>query len=234
MVRGVDHPRPATEAQLALMTDTLWVERHRRLLSAAEDDKVLLGLVSVNYWGYYGSSSVERRPTPARALARARWVRDGRPNTNGPVPLAAIAAQVRLARDRVGAGHFGQALQAINQVPEFGQMSFGSKVLMAMAPERCGVYDSIIFASLQDAGPRWAGYVAHPNQGMNGRKADVYQRWCELLAHRAQTMNAHGVEVSGWHPSGERDTRRQAWRAVDVERAFFHTKDAAVLGVPIH
>jgi hypothetical protein len=231
-IDGVDHPVPSTEQQNREMNEALWTSRHLGLLRSDAPEDTLLGAVSIAYWGFFGSSSRDRRTTPERALSRAKGARDGRKNAvRRPTPESTLEALVQAA-DQLAVGNIADALRAVNRLPEFGQMSFGSKVLMAMAPDQCGVYDRVIHDALQGAGHAWSPYVVHPNQGMSGRKAEVYQRWCELLARRAEVVNALGTQVSGWTDVVDGATIRRPWRPVDVERAFFGTRDVAVLGAP--
>lgn len=227
-VDGKDHPVPGAVP----LTQAEWASTHRAWLGCQDPLRTQLGLVSVSYWGNYAASDPQRSHRPEFALARARIARDGRSNAVNR-PSAALAAEsLSAAVDYLARGAIAQALRAVNRNPQFGQMSFGSKVLMAMAPEQCGVYDKVIHDTLVAAGPAWSAYVTHPNQGMSDTKARVYQRWCDLLQRRAAAINAHGVHVSGWTDSADDAQVRRAWRAVDVERAFFRTRDVSVLGDP--
>src|ERR1044072_1022937 len=112
-----------------------WEVRHRVLLTSQSPERAALGLASVAYWGFYGSSIPGRLPTPGRALVRAKWVRDGgrrRAFTFRQMRSALQNASAELAKSEIA-----NAMIAINTIPEFGQLSFGSKVLMAMSPDTC-------------------------------------------------------------------------------------------------
>ncbi|RZL89506.1 MAG: hypothetical protein EOP82_19450 [Variovorax sp.] len=217
------------------MTERDWEGDHQRLLRSASHQDGLHGLVSVNYWGYSASSAPGRRPTLERALARARWARDGRPTAKLVDPPPTLHGWLQAAALRLGQGDIAEALLAVNQIREFGQMSFGSKVLMAMEPTTCGVYDRVIYEALAEAAtadPAWTPYVAIPNSGMSKSKAEVYARWCELLQHRAREMNRYPVGVGGWDYMRD-PALKTPWRAADVERAFFVSRDIRVLGSPV-
>lgn len=71
-----------------------------------------------------------------------------------------------------------------------------------------------------------------PNIGMSRPKAGVYARWCELLQRRALELNQYPLEVGGWDYMGDPALKRE-WRAADVERAFFVSRDIRVLGHPV-
>lgn len=228
-VKGEDHPAPAAPEQVDGTTQDQWEARHRQLLHSADIEESILGLLSIAYWGFYGSATPGRRVTPERALARAKFARDGRPTAKRVLPFQAIHGQLRLASQALDCGEISTALLAINKIQEFGQVSFASKVLAAMSPEQCGVYDRVIYEAIKTSEPIWHQYAAHPNQGMSRVKARTYQRWCELLTRRANMMNQHGLLNSGWLNQHQ----RRAWRPVDVERGFFHSKDVAVLGMPV-
>jgi hypothetical protein len=132
----------------------------------------------------------------------------------------------------VDTGNPAKALRAMSGIPEFGQISFASKVLAAMAPERCGVYDKVVSDALRAGGSTWSAYVTSANTGgITGPKADVYARWCGLCAARAEQMNLYGVSVSGWDYDG---VNKRKWRAVDVERAFFNGRQVSLLSGPTH
>ena len=225
---AVDNP---VAGSLAGMTFRDWEGRHRFLLRYSKkelvsipglsgvDNYVTLGVASVLYWGFFSHS-------PGFAAARVRRFRDGRHGV--AANPAHIRGAVHDAAAHVDAGRYGAALKCVSSIPEFGQVSFASKLVMALSTERCAVYDRWIALTMEQAGGHWAEeFWCAPNAGgVTPRKEGVYQRWCELCQERAKEMNAHPVAVAGWTWSPGLTT---PWRAVDVERALFHSRNVAVL-----
>ncbi|MFN3736788.1 hypothetical protein [Hydrogenophaga sp.] len=222
---GVQLPKPATPERVALTSQDAWEERHRSLLRSNDSQDAALGLASIVFWGFYGGS--EGGVFAGRALTRAYWARDGRSPEKGAPDRSLAHAALQEAARRVDSGDLSGALLAIKGIAEFGQLSFASKVLAALAPERAAVYDKVIADTLKAGGSVASEYFVSPNQGgITGPKADTYARWCELCRHRAAEMNQYGISVSGWDSDG---TGKRAWRPVDVERAFFGSRQVALL-----
>jgi len=222
---GVERPEPATPENIAQMSQDAWEAKHRNLLRSSVFDDVVLGLASIVFWGFYSGS--RGRVYSPRALTRARWLRDGRPPGKRPLNRDVVLGGVQEAVRCLDAGDLTGALVAIKDIPEFGQLSFASKLLVAMAPERAAVYDKVVADTLGAAGPLAAAYWVSPNQGGISRpKAETYAKWCELCKRRATQMNQYGVEISGWSSVG---VGKREWRPVDVERAFFQSRCVAHL-----
>jgi hypothetical protein len=226
---SVDNP---IAGPLAGMTFRDWEGRHQFLLRyskkdlitipglAGDETYVMLGVASVLYWGFFSHS-------PGFAAARVRRFRDGR---NGvPADPVRVRDAVHRAAALVDANQYGEALKVVSSsIPEFGQVSFASKLVMALSPSRCAVYDRWIAQIVMEAGGSLERdfWCAPNNGGVTPSKAAVYQRWCELCQERAAEMNAHPVDVSGWTWAPGLTTD---WRAVDVERALFVSKNVAIL-----
>jgi len=203
-----------------------WEGLHYSRLRSQAASEALLGVVSIAYWGFYAGSAAVSRATAARALVRATWAANGRPRGKAGHPGPnGVQTALKAAATHLAAGAIENAIRAVSMLPEFGQLSFASKVLTAMAPEQCGVYDSIVSQSLKAGG--WTDFVVSPNQGgITGPKANVYARWCRHCMARAAEMNSHGPQY-GWDYHG---IQQRPWRAVDVERAFFQDQDVGLLG----
>lgn len=182
---------------------------HKKLLLSDNENEVLIGFLSVIYWGYIsGSDSVIR---PARALSKVRLFRDGLPGKI-PTPRTELIASIKNAREKVISKDFGGALNTLINVKFLG-MSFASKIIMFMDPENAAVYDSIISLRLKSDPNLEFLYVK--TSGANTNQQKIYQMWCDFCAESAKIINQHKETWTDWNGSAE------AFRAVDVERAFF-------------
>ena len=202
-----------------------WESLHTERLLSHEPLQALLGLASIAYWGFYSGALNSSRSTPARALVRAAWAANGRPKsrTKHPGPAGVQAALQAAARHLAG-GDISAAIRSVATLPEFGQLSFASKVLTAMSFERCGVYDRVVSEALH-AGQLHDLAISANSGGVTFKKSEIYEKWCRLATTRAAEMNSHGRE-RGWNYHGN---QQRAWRAVDVERAFFQDRDVRLL-----
>jgi hypothetical protein len=190
---------------------------NRRLLDSSADQDVLHGLTSVMYWGF--ALGPQKRLVQNRALARAGWLLNGNRRIPTRAAIATTAATVRNARVYLKKGQVAAALAEISRIPWYGQVSFASKVLAFMDPDRCAVFDKRIADSLSSSmHPALLQLSMNPNAGgVSAIKAMCYSAWCEICADRARDMNNKGLT---WQDS---DSVSQPWRAVDVERAYFES-----------
>lgn len=193
----------------------------QKLLRAPSADDVVLGYLSVIYWGHY--SGQRNRPTAARALGRARMAYGGprqhvttpadrRYRTVRDVGEECIAEEIRRAVEMIGNGSYGEAVGLMaKELPGVG-FSFASKIASFIEPQRCGVIDSVLAEKCPCFGfETREGYVA--NRVIN---RSLYTDYCKWLQRVALWLNQTGDE-SKWRLNGS----LHGWRAVDVERALF-------------
>ena len=213
----------AAPGPLQLLDD--WEVLHSTRLRSTDPEQALLGVVSIAFWGFY-AGSVGPRTTAARALARAAWAANGRPTAKAahPGPVG-VRDALQEGATHLAAGDIASAIRSVARLPEFGQLSFASKILTPLSFGECGVYDSVISEALAEG--QWDHLAVQANQGgITRTKAAVYARWCRQASKRAAEMNSLGKEY-GWDYHG---IATRPWRAVDVERAFFQDKDVRLLG----
>lgn len=187
-------------------------QHHETLLNSPHDIDNLQGLLSVVFWGNF---SDRHGRFLGYALPRAQHLITGR-RPRSPQPDASILAALRTARGLITGPRPdpGRALQNAMEIKFLG-MSFASKVLSFMAPDRTVVYDAVISQYLQsDFSPdrRMGVAVTGP---WTRAKAAAYAGWCGFCAREALDLNAQGSRWQDW------DGMRYYWRAVDIERAHF-------------
>ncbi len=195
-------------------TSSVDVDRHHHALlwSTSESDQIT-GLLSVQFWGFY--SGADGRHRSGRALARAKQVINGKKNSKR-TPLDEILDRFGSVRTLVTQEKFGDAILDAMKLPGFG-MSFASKLVAFLCPEKAGVYDSVVAA------------LIHQNQRLfppglwtdlkslarKQEKKDVYEKWCHFCSNTAERLNHDRSVWMDW------DGIKHPWRAVDVERAIF-------------
>lgn len=199
-------------------------EHHGQMLRSTQDEQVLLGYLSVLYWGHYSTST--GRTNSARALSKVQAAVNGSNyirlgvacRRRGLIDFTPSEA-VRLLREAtrlVDLGRFGEAVRVLCALPQL-QFAFASKVVAFLAPSTCGVIDSVVAQKQPAFGFKLQGrYVSAVNE--NFRHYEVY---CDCLAETAATLNQLGKEAR-WV---DRDGRSYPWRAVDVERAMYSQWD---------
>ncbi|WP_045123014.1 hypothetical protein [Pseudomonas sp. GM80] len=214
-----------TRAFVSFPTTMKLDEYHRTLLRSKQDEKALLGYLSVLYWGHYsGAAGIVKAN---RALAKTTLAVDGRDyvrkgrrqKIRGLVdfqPGEAVAV-IRCAVDEIDAGQFGKGVKTLCALPQL-QFAFASKLAAFIAPDKCGVIDSVIVENNPSLGFALSGgYIS----GAKGNYS-LYQKYCEQLQGTASSLNEQG-ETARWL---DRDGQTYAWRAIDVERAMYAQKSA--------
>lgn len=194
---------------------------HRSLLRSDDDDKCVLGYLSVIYWGHY--SGQDKIVRASRALGKVRLAKDGadrerkgkveRMRGVADVGVNIVAARIRQATALVDSGKYGDALRHLAKLPQLN-FAFASKVCTFLLPEQCGVIDSVI----ADAHPKLGFQVDSEGYVRNNRtNATNYASYCEFLSREAQVLNISGPTFMWVHL----DKSLCIWRAVDIERAIY-------------
>lgn len=211
----VDAPTPvlwATPRFKSTCSSTGLDRHHETLLNGPHAIDNLHGLLSVVFWGNF---SDRYGRFLGYALPRAQHIVTGR-GTRAPQPDPSILAALLTARGLITGPHPnpGDALRNAMQIKFLG-MSFASKVLSFMAPNRAVVYDAVISQYLQsEFSPNRRIGAAVTGSWTRG-KAAAYAGWCEFCTREALGLNALGSRWLDWNGM------RYDWRAVDVERAHF-------------
>ncbi|HUI21581.1 MAG TPA: hypothetical protein VLZ74_11135 [Methylocella sp.] len=194
-------------------------EFHYGLLTHADDETLVHGLLSAVFWGF--ASGVKSRVTSGRALARSEMILRGHSHSR-PQNVEQILVQLRKTNEYLRQEKVGDALREARKVKFLG-MSFASKVVMFMNPTRAAVYDSIISDKLRKrhATEFRSLYVttAGNSPKLIAQQCERYERWCEWCSNTAQFLNRSAMKWTDW------DGSKHDWRAVDVERAFFAAGD---------
>lgn len=185
---------------------------HGQLLHSDHDEDVLLGVASVTFWGF--AQGRGGRFTTARALSRSKQI--GGQGKRSADDGAVIVESVRNIIADLDQGRRADAITRAMGLKHHG-LAFGSKVLAFVAPATECVYDEVISLRLEaSADERLSAlHVATVGQHRLAEKARAYAGWAELCMSTAQRLDAAGLTWTDWN--GE----QLAWRAVDVERAFF-------------
>lgn len=184
-------------------------EYHSEKLGSALDFDRRVGLASVMYWGFYGSSDNRRTPTHARALTRSKWVFDKPTKTKTTNISETLILGVRTARE----GRFSEALSTFGRLPNVG-FSFASKLVMFCAPTRASVFDAVMLGIFK-ATPELNRFSARITGHISAEAASTYAMWCDYCTQKADALNRVGLRWS------DLDGESHRWRAVDVERALF-------------
>ncbi|MFJ2982364.1 MULTISPECIES: hypothetical protein [unclassified Pseudomonas] len=210
----------ASYHEVAFDTSSKLEAHHARLLCSAEDDEVLLGYLSTLFWGHYAGAA--GRTTANRALSRVQlalvgssFERNGktcqRPGINHFGRGKAVAL-IRKAKRLLDERQYGEGVKLLCDLPQLG-FAFASKVAAFLAPETCGVIDSVIAEKHPHYGFKLrAGYVSDVKENVAR-----YQAYCQALCSEADKQNQLGKSAY-WQ---ERNGELRAWRAVDIERALY-------------
>jgi hypothetical protein len=191
-------------------------EFHRGLLRSDDENDLLHGLLSVVFWGF--ASGADGRLRLNRALTRAKAIAHGRQNAPAQ-SRETIVRLLRRTRELLDTEPIGAAFLAALDI-KFLQMAFASKLLMFIQPATAAVYDRVISRSLRDyrdAQLRNLGVstALATSRAAREAQAQTYQHWCRWCSDKAAELNDAGLTWADW------DGTHHAWRAVDVERAFY-------------
>lgn len=184
---------------------------HCKLLRSDDDEKVLLGVASITFWGF---ALGKGRFTINRALARAKIVAGlGKRAADAP---ETITRAVRNIATFLDGGKRQEAIIEAMGLRHHG-LAFASKLLAFSNPATESVYDEVISLRLKCAkDPRLTKlHVLTVGQHHIAEKASAYEGWAELCFDKAAQLNLNNSQWRDW------DGKNRAWRAVDVERAFF-------------
>jgi hypothetical protein len=177
---------------------------HCRNLNSPSSTRVVGAYLSVVYWGHYsGAAGIVRA---ARALSKVNMAKAHTTYGNS-------FGILKTAKSQLKRGHIAQAILLLTGLSQVG-FAFASKLCAFIAPDICGVIDSVIVGAFPAFGFELdaAGYVK--NSPENARRYEVY---CRVLQRKAKGFNSLGVRFR-WRDNTGRAWR---WRAVDVERAMY-------------
>jgi hypothetical protein len=177
---------------------------HQRLLHSASPQDQFDGVLSIVYWGHFAKRTGAPNPY---ALSRTRWMLEGKRGRHRRT-VAFVSKRVRTARSCLAASSppLRAAVDALDEIAFIG-LSFASKILAFMDPERCAVLDAVVLRRLHDSND--------PGLQAITKDAAGFETWCLRCQEAATALNAQGSTWTDW------DGKPQRWRAVDVERAVF-------------
>lgn len=196
---------------------------HNNLLISSEKESVNLGIVSVQYWG---RCFVKGRVNHSQALVRAKWLLDGNAKSNKNILNENIGFEtVKKLIGLTKENRIGDAFWELKSVPHLG-VSFGSKLLAFINPEKVGVYDSHIARYLVNNieqikllchEVRETDTILKSPQSFRVYDKHRFENYCNLLQLLAAKLNQMGISYqwTDW------DNTKNDWRAIDVERALF-------------
>lgn len=186
---------------------------HQTMLISGNDDDLIVGFLSVIFWGYVsGSDGIVRT---SRALGKVRSFRDGRAHQT-PTTKIDLLQCLNKARELVAQKDYGKALYQLMSVKYLG-ISFASKVCMFMNPSQTAIYDSVIAERLLKHDSLKSFYVKTlgATEKDKVKQCNTYEKWCEFCLQTAENLNRHQAHWTDW------DNQPKLFRAVDVERSFF-------------
>lgn len=189
-------------------------ETHRALLNSDCPKKMLIGILSVVYWGNYADRDGGINHF---ALQRANWVVNGKKRKDGvsaPLTLKEIVGNFDNARKYLRQSEFAHALHEAVKI-KFIRMPFASKLLAFTAPNKAAVYDSVISDYLMQSKNPILREMGVPVTRTGKRQLEAYHKWCFFCQSEAKLLNESGAYWKDWN--GE----EHEWRAIDVERAHF-------------
>ena len=179
---------------------------HSRSFHSVVSRRMASGYLSTVYWGHYSGKA--GRVTAARALSKVKMAK-AHPD------FVRSRSTLRKALANIKRNKIAEAIlcMADGPLPQVG-FAFASKICAFMAPEKCGVIDSVIASQRpnHDFELDGAGYVRS-----DSKNAMRYEKYCMDLQRRALVLNRLGVRFRWRDQIG----RAWAWRAVDVERAMY-------------
>lgn len=200
--------RTPTEGRTFLSVSAMEVH-FKRLLRSTNAERVLLGYLSVIYWGHYLGSG--GKPNPSRAHGKVKLARSALKHKG--LNAQDVALLIRSAASSLSRGRPILAMKLLMQLPQFG-FAFASKACTFLDASRYGVIDKVIARKY----PRFqfkltkGGYVSSAASNFV-----AYRRYCKILTQNAARLNYLGRSYY-WQ---ERSGRRLRWRAIDVERALY-------------
>ncbi len=186
---------------------------HKTLLMSGNENDLMVGFLSVIFWGYVsGSDGVVRT---ARALGKVRSFRDGRAGQT-PTSKNELVLSLTRARESVVQKDYGKALYQLMSIKYLG-MSFASKVVMFMNPSQTAIYDSVIAERLSKHESLNSLYIKTlgATEKEKIKQCSTYEKWCDFCFQTAEDLNRHKACWTDW------DNQSKSFRAVDVERSFF-------------
>ena len=196
---------------------------HNQLLNSAIKEQIYLGICSVQYWGRCYSRG---RVNHNQALVRTNWLLKGNAKSNKTmfdeeVGFKSVSNIIQL----IEADQIGEAFWEVKKIPHLG-VSFGSKLLAFINPNKIGIYDSHIARYLTNNILKVERLCSESididiilGSPSSFRSSDKYQfeNYCRLLQTLAKQLNLKG-ESYKWT---DWDKSLHSWRAIDIERAFF-------------
>jgi len=190
---------------------------HTGLLMSDEAQDRQHGLLSCVTWGFISGTDLLIRPE--RAFGRAGSLLNGAGARKPPQDPGEVRALLDTARGAAGEGDLRTALLSCLRIKFIGP-AFATKLVMKMRPDIAAVLDSVINNRLSGHPDCELAAIYGPMLNLNSataREAFVsrYLAWCSWCVRQAQALNARKGTWPDW------DGVEYAWRAVDVERAFF-------------
>lgn len=186
---------------------------HHKLLHSPNDIDILTGFLSIIFWGYVsGADGVVRK---ARALSKVRAFRDGN-GQQSPTSKEELLHRLRSARSLAASNRFGDALGELMNVKYLG-MSFSSKIIMFINPDKAAVYDSIIADRIKRDPNLEFLYTKTTGSTPKDKtiQMSTYEMWCNFCSQSADLLCLRESAWNDW------DGESYPFRAVDIERSFF-------------
>jgi hypothetical protein len=184
----------------------------QRLLRSEDANDVLLGYLSVIYWGHYSAQTSDVRP----GWAMAKVHRTLRTMAFIDATAYDVGSVVRKSDRHIERGKYGEAVLQLTSLPQLG-FAFASKVCALLSPSSCGVIDSVLAGkhptfgfALTQRGARQYVATTPPNR-------TKYDAYCRFLIREAERVNGAGAQFR-WT---DHDGSRRIWRAIDIERALY-------------
>lgn len=183
---------------------------HKNLLFSPSSIDNILGTASVIYWGFQTFNH-------NYAMNRVKWHLNGRCGSKNLSPYIVAITLKKI----IECNDVSEALSKLSALNELGSLSFGSKVISFMYPEKAGVYDKQIHDGLVKTSWAKTAQLIGSIGTVSNKNKITYSNWCAFLSSIAQKIN-DGISEgkNNWAWTSQSGVSMK-WRAVDVERAIF-------------
>lgn len=208
--------------QLIRFKSTNELDTHQKqLLTHESKGNAVLGYLSTIYWGHFSGKDTQERPE--RAMGKVRLAQHGKDRLRKGkkerivgvqgIGLDSVARILREANNLLAIDQYANAIRLLCELPQL-QMAFASKVCAFLAPEKCGIIDSVIAERHGEFGFSVDTIGIVKNTKSNRER---YCSYCLFLQEQANRLNS----TDRSHRWTDRDGIRYSWRALDVERALY-------------
>lgn len=185
---------------------------HMRLLQCSDTSGLVEGLCSVVFWA--GLRVERRRVCASGALARLRYLRDGR-NGQSPQSQTEVVHLLETMREHLAGHRLDKALTTGLKI-KFAGLPIATRLLALMAPDKALPYDTMTAQGLLASRTNSRLYfpVLTSTLGARNRQIAAYESWCSHAINMADRLKLEGACWVDW------DFSQNHFQPIDVQRAY--------------